>query len=234
MKNWTLILRAIANVIERSSIYSETKGTVEVERLYLLEKGLEHFVQTMPLSLFEAKQKVEQEDCFFDIRLGDRWQLADTDHYIRIRVVRDQSGLFLKGEIKVGYPGPQSNPNARFSPAEKLTEDEVKIWQNYLEFLGLEIERRYKKHRIPFTAKRCYQGFDVELEADCFMDDLCNGKLAGRFFVSISVETEGSKREKAEKALLKIRKDIEHVGIILKECDGNYEDYFYGRKLLPK
>ena len=180
MKNWIGILRAIADVVERSSIYVELKGTVEVERLYLLEEGLRRFAQKMPPSFFQAKQEVQQEDRFLDIPIGRRWQLADTDHYVRIRVVRDNDGKFMKGEIKVGYAGPQSNPSARFSPAEKLMEHEVEMWYNHLKFLGFEVERQYKKRRIPFVAGHKYQGFDVELEADYFTDDYCNGKLSGR------------------------------------------------------
>jgi len=242
MKEPRRILDAIANVLERSSIYSKAKGTVEVERLYLLPKGLEVFVQNVPRSCFEAEQEITQEDCFFDIGLDraghpamtEPWQLADTDHCIRIRTVRNSSAVFLEGEIKVAYPGPQSNPNARFSPADKLTEGEVEVWNHHLRFLGFEIERTYRKRRVPFKGKRLYQDLHVELEADCWNDDSCNGEvLAGESFVTISVETEGSQLAIAERALCEAKKDIENAGIVLIECDGTYEDYFYGRKKLP-
>lgn len=76
----------------------------------------------IPSSLFTAHDQITQQDVLHDIRLKKGWQLADTNHYARLRTVRDTDGRFSKPEIKVAYPGPLSNPNARYSPAEKLAE----------------------------------------------------------------------------------------------------------------
>jgi len=233
MEDRLAILNAIADVIERSSIYTESKGTVEVERLYLLTVSLDEFVQMFPLSAFEANDKVTQEDRFYDVRLGPRWQLADTDHCVRIRSVRGKNGSFVKAEIKVAYPGPLSNPNARYSPAEKLTNQvDAEEWMRHLEFLGFQVEREYRKERVPFSCEKDYSGFEVELEADQFTDDPCNGPLSGRSFVSLSIETEGDRRTQAEQALGVVRRELQSAGIELVECKGNYEDYFYGREVL--
>jgi adenylate cyclase class IV len=234
MKNQTMILRAIADVIGRSSIYTEAKGIVEVEKLYLLEKGLDRFLQIVPVSVLDAGERVTQEDYFYDIPLKGRWQLADTDHYIRLRTVHGKDGRFVNAEIKISYPGPLSNPNARYSPAEKLTEKEVEDWGQHLKFLGLEVERQYQKQRVPCICKQKYDGFTIEIEADRFEDEPFNGPLAARSFVSISIETEGPHRESAEEVLLRAKQELETTGVALKECEGNYEDYFYGRKILPK
>jgi len=234
MPNQISIISAITDVINRSSIYSESKGIIEVEKLYYIPNGLDDFKQKIPVDKFKADKLIRQEDSFFDIKLNDgRWQLSDTDHFIRIRKIYDTDGIFQKGEIKIGYPGLMSNHNIRFSPAEKLTEGPAIEWCRYLTFIGFEIERQYKKQRIPFISKQKYQNFDVELEVDRFDDNECNRKLAGISFSTISVETDGIRRIEAEQALIDAKKDIEKTGIILKECTGNYEDYFYCRKNLP-
>jgi len=233
MKNGTEILRALADVVDRSAIYTEAQGTIEVEKLYLLPHGLQDFVTKVSGSLFQARDEVEQSDAFYDIKLGNRWQLADTDHYVRIRVVQNSASEFLKAEIKIAYPGPRSNPNARYSPAEGLADSEVGAWEAHLALLGFQVERRYEKSRVPFTCTRPYGRFHVELEADHFMSDRGNGFLADRSFVSLSVETDGTQRAEAEEALAKALSDLKTVGIDLVECAGNYEDYFYGHKQLP-
>ncbi|MBM3234686.1 hypothetical protein FJZ31_00125 [Candidatus Poribacteria bacterium] len=233
MINRIPILSAITDVIKRSSIYSESKGTVEFERLYFIAEGLENFVSITQNGFAQPDPEIIQEDFFFDIRRGDKWQLADTDYFVRLRIVRNRQGEFEKGEIKVGYPGPLSNPNARFSPAEKLTEDAIKAWENHLKFLGFELERRYKKKRIPFKISKRYQGFEMELEADKFTEDSFNGTLAGKSFVSISIEAEGSENVKAEEALMQAYKELNKLGVSIKECVGNYEYYYYGREVLP-
>ncbi len=231
MKDRTTILNAISDVLRRSSIYIAPQGTVEVERLYLLEDSVDSLVECLKSSAFLATKKVLQEDAFFDMRTGIRWQLADTDHYVRIRVVRDSKTKFKKGEIKVGYPGPLSNPNARYSPADLLSENEVGQWKTYLQFLGFQVEREYRKERVPFKCSQNFKGFQVELEADHFMHDDCNRKLAGESFVSLSIETEGNKRQDAELALDEVKKELERKGVKLIKCAGNYEYYFYGKPL---
>lgn len=228
------IIQALADVIGRSSIYVEAAGPLEVERLYRVRTGLSGLVRSVPVELFIAGEELELEDVFFDIPVGDIWQLANTDHYVRVRTVRDGKGDFREGEIKVAYPSPSSNPNARFSPAEKLANDRnVRQWRESLEFLGMKESRRSTKRRVMLRARQSYGGFPVELEADDFSHDASNGKLAGLCFVSISIEATGMMLEDAERGLRHARNALVTAGIDLVECEGNYEDYFSGRKEPP-
>lgn len=234
MRRPITILRAIADVVERSSIYTVSRGTVEVERLYHVPSGLDGLVSALSGTSFEAKQELLQEDSFYDLASGEGWQLADTDHHIRIRVVRASGGAFLEGEIKVAYPAPLSNPNARFSPAETLTEEETNRWRAQLESLGFGLERQYRKKRVSFRSLRKYRGFEVELEADRFLDHECNGRLAGESFLAVSVETEGPHRIEAELAVLEAKAAIDAAGVVSSVCEGNYEDLFYAREQKTK
>jgi adenylate cyclase class IV len=234
MKDRSTIVTAIADVLSRSSIYRAAKGTVEVEKLYLLPRGLGEFVERMRMAgefAFAASPPVTQYDAFYDLRIGERWQLADTDHYVRIRVVRNKENQFQDGEIKIAYPGPRSNPSARYSPAEKLCAEEVEHWQQYLSFLGFSREREYRKTRISFASERSIEGYEVELEVDEFADSPCNRILAGTSFVSLSIETEGDKRQPAEAILDELALRFSSKGFMMVACDGNYEDYFYGKPL---
>ncbi len=47
MKDRTTILNAISDVLRRSSIYIAPQGTVEVERLYLLEDSVDSLVECL-------------------------------------------------------------------------------------------------------------------------------------------------------------------------------------------
>lgn len=227
------IFCAINDVVQRTSMYSAPTGNVEIEQLFLLDASLTHFVQMIgEMPGFSKGKPIFQQDEFFDLRLDRRWMLSDTDHYIRLREQRSPEGGFASAELKVGYPGSLSNKNVRPAVDHALHESGVSKWHHILGELGFEIERRYKKHRVPFLTATEVAESVVELECDVFVDAEHNGPLAGRSFVSLSVEATGDRRPDVERALAVTLAQLRSATTLI-ECDGNYESYFYRHLDLP-
>lgn len=97
--------------------------------------------------------------------------------------------------------------------------------------LGFTEEREYQKTRTPcilFTDEG-----KIELEIDDFADSPCNGLLAGRSFLSTSIElSNGQSAAQAEAVLELGRTQLLNAGCELTPVSGNYEDLFYGRVIV--
>ena len=235
-KELTLI-QALSDVVQRvtrtsASLHVET---VEVERLYLMGEEWNTFTQKALTAGFRQGDDVSQEDEFHDLQCGNKYLLSEWDYYLRIRKEATTTSADVVAEIKVSYPGPRSNRNAREAvELRDLTTDQCEYWRKHFEKLGFVVERKYEKKRRPFARQSGVRGFSVTLEADEFSSNDCNGRVKNRRFLSISIETEPGKREEAEVVLDNMESDLVNAGAKIIRLDGNYEDYYYGEKELPK
>jgi hypothetical protein len=228
------VLDAISDVLRLADAYSTVTGKVEVERLYSAGTDLTTLLTALnSAGTFEVAPPVQQLDVFFDVRPYGNWLLAATNHYIRLRQERAETGSFIRAEIKKAYPGPDWNPNARPARDCRLTENELCTWRDILGAFGLQPEREYVKWRVSCTSIEKFDGLAIELEIDHFTKDICNGALVGRAFVSSSIEVAGTDHERAELALRKFVTVLDSLGIPLVACAGCYEDYFYRKIPLP-
>lgn len=227
----------LSEILRHASRYQGGSNEIELERLYRLNAmTLKEFADSIK-SEYQADDPVVQNDVFDDVFVGGTPQFADLDFYLRRRWVESLTGEFISFEIKVGYPGPASNRNLRPSPAEVYRDQEkAKEWSEHLSRLGLSPERTYRKVRSEFESLKTYGGYKVTLEVDEFVvptgGESVNGPLAGRCFVSFSVEVPAEQRGEAERAL-DLAIQAMPVGVSLEPVAGNYEDVFYGRLLLP-
>lgn len=228
------IVRGICDVVNRTSVYSSVTGKVEVERLFGLGTDFDAFlVAVSSTGEFTRKLPIQQQDSFFDLKHDGRWLLAESDHYVRLREQRSEDAAFLGAELKVAFPGLMSNANARPAVDHALTEGELPKWRDILLAFGLNLERRFRKCRVPFRSTARFNNLLVELEVDRFAIDASNGCLGNNAFVSISVETPGTDYRLAESVLEQTLSMLGSHGIHLVECKGNYESYYYGELFLP-
>ena len=111
-------------------------------------------------------------------------------------------GLFLKGEVKIAYPGPRSNPNLRPCQDDSIDELGVDEWVRFLESsLGFQRERTYEKQRWRFRTPHPVGRHEAEVEADRFTSAADNRALAGHAFFALSVEVMAEDRSSAYESL---------------------------------
>lgn len=225
--NESSVFRTAESLLTFAGTYRGVGGKKqEVEILFYVPCSGEDFVEAIRKS-FEVVGRVSQHDSFLD----KDGLLGLIDAYLRARTEISTEGRSF--ELKAAHPGLFGKPSIRPATDERLDEEGFKQRLAEAKERGFCEVRAFRKDRIECHSLNSFLGRHVGLEVDHFSNVSENKSLAGRTFVSFSIEIEGNEREEAEKALeLAISETMKVVPLI--ECrDANYEAYYFGHKKIP-